>query len=466
MNVRSGEKSMNRRLTIKEYVFLSSMLFGMFFGAGNLIFPIHMGQLAGHNFGAATLGFCITGVGLPLLGIVAMGISRSEGLFHMGLKVGKGFSYFFTCVLYLTIGPLFAIPRTATVSFQVGVLPFVAEGSRTVALLLFTLLFFSIVLFFSMRPSGILTWIGKILNPVFLALLGILMLAVFLRPMGSPGAVSPSGAYVSQSLSTGLLEGYNTMDALASLAFGIILIIEIRKLGVSGPREISISTLKAGVLTVALMALIYGTLTFAGAQSGNVMAAAEDGGIAFHEIAEYYFGSFGSVLLGVTITFACLKTSVGLVTSCSTTFAEMFPGVLSYRIYAVGFSAFSCLLANAGLSRIIQFSIPVLLFLYPLTIVLILLCLVGRAFQYRKVVFVWTMSFTIAAAAVEFFRALPEMLWQRMPEALSGVMQIGAGLNQCYGGLPLATYGMGWMLPAAAGFAVGMTGLLVRSDRR
>ncbi|MFR9308537.1 MAG: branched-chain amino acid transport system II carrier protein, partial [Lachnospiraceae bacterium] len=247
---------MKQKLSMRSYIFLSSMLFGMFFGAGNLIFPIHMGQLAGRSFGAATVGFCITGVGLPLLGIVAMGVSRSEGLFDLGMKVGKGFSYFFTCALYLTIGPLFAIPRTATVSFQVGILPYVPEAQRTLGLFVFSLLFFAVVLFFSLRPSGIMTWIGKILNPIFLFLLGILIIAVFVRPMGPVSAVEPSEAYLQHGFTTGLLEGYNTMDALASLAFGIILITEIRKLGVTEPAGISLSTLKSGTLAVALMALI------------------------------------------------------------------------------------------------------------------------------------------------------------------------------------------------------------------
>lgn len=454
---------MKQKLSMRSYIFLSSMLFGMFFGAGNLIFPIHMGQLAGRSFGAATVGFCITGVGLPLLGIVAMGVSRSEGLFDLGMKVGKGFSYFFTCALYLTIGPLFAIPRTATVSFQVGILPYVPEAQRTLGLFVFSLLFFAVVLFFSLRPSGIMTWIGKILNPIFLFLLGILIIAVFVRPMGAVSAVEPSEAYLQHGFTTGLLEGYNTMDALASLAFGIILITEIRKLGVTEPAGISLSTLKAGTLAVALMALIYGSLTYAGAQSGNVMAAAEDGGIAFHEIANYYFGSFGSVLLGVTITFACLKTAVGLVTSCATTFEEMFPKLASYRSYAIGFALFSFGLANVGLSRIISLSIPVLVFLYPLTIMLIFLCIIGGSFHYSRTVFCWTIGFTTVAAVFEFVRALPESLLGRaaaftasLPTVLQAPGLFFGTLKQLYEALPLASVGMGWALPAVAGFAAGL----------
>ena len=208
---------MDRKLTAREYVFLSSMLFGLFFGAGNLIFPVHMGQQAGSAVWPAVAGFCLTGVGLPLLGIAAMGISRSDGLFELGCLVGKKYSYFFTCLLYLTIGPLFAIPRTATVSFNVGLLPLLPQEHARLALCVFSALFFLVVLYFSLRPSGILTWVGKILNPLFLLFLGILTVTALLRPMGAVNASEPVGNYAAMSFFQGFLDGYNTMDALAGL---------------------------------------------------------------------------------------------------------------------------------------------------------------------------------------------------------------------------------------------------------
>ena len=203
---------MDRKLTAKDYLFLSSMLFGLFFGAGNLIFPASMGQNAGANLWPAIAGFCLTGVGLPLLGIVAMGISRSEGMFDMASKVGRRYSYFFTCALYLTIGPLFAIPRTATVSFSVGILPMLSPEHETLALCVFSALFFLVVLYFSLRPSGILTWVGKILNPLFLLFLGILTVTALIRPMGDPAALEPMGNYAHMSFFQGFLDGYNPVD--------------------------------------------------------------------------------------------------------------------------------------------------------------------------------------------------------------------------------------------------------------
>lgn len=444
---------MRDQLNKREYAILSSMLFGLFFGAGNLIFPVHMGQMAGNHFIPAVIGFCITGVGMPLLGIAAMGISASEGLFDMSGKVGRAFGYFFTCALYLSIGPLFAIPRTATVSFQVGVSSFVPEGQQRTALLIFSLLFFLALLYFALRPSGIMTWVGKILNPLFLILLAVILLMVVIRPMGQVSGVMPSGDYVTQSFSTGFLEGYNTMDALASLAFGIVLITSIRSLGVTQPGKVAKVTVKAGVFAVALMALIYAVLTYAGAQSAGRLEIAPDGGIALYQIADYYFGTAGAVLLGVTITFACLKTAVGLVTACSETFAGLFPRVGSYRQFAIGFTLVSFLVANFGLSRIIAFSIPALTFLYPLTITLIILCLAGRYFHYDRRVFLWAMTLTTVAALFEFASALPK--------PVQAVLPLWTALHSGYGHLPLSHLGMGWILPALAGTVIGLihTGL-------
>ena len=439
---------MQRKLTAKQYIFLASMLFGLFFGAGNLVFPVSMGQQAGSNLWPAAIGFCLTGVGLPLLGIAAMGISRSEGLFDMCSKVSRPYSYFFTCLLYLSIGPLFAIPRTATVSFSVGVLPLIPEGSSSLVLCIFSALFFAIVLFFSLRPSGIMTWIGKILNPLFLLFLGILTVTALLNPMGTLTSAAPSGNYVSQSFFQGFLEGYNTLDALASLAFGIILINAIRELGVESPKEISSSTLKAGILSTILMAAIYCILTVVGTQSQAVYGVSADGGEALYLIGSHYFGTFGGVLLGITVTFACMKTAIGLITSCATTFVELFPKSLNYKAYAILFCLFSFGIANFGLSRIIELSLPVLMFLYPLTITLILLCLFGHWFQYDRRVFLSVTAFTVAAAALDFLNALPA--------GIKEILHADVIISAAQKFLPFFSLGMGWVVPACIGLAIGL----------
>lgn len=395
----------------------------------------------------ALIGFCITGVGLPLLGIAAISITASESLFDIGMKIDRRFAYAFTCALYLCIGPLFAIPRTATVSFQVGAAPFVAAETQTIGLLVFTLLFFAFVLYFSLRPSGILIWVGKVLNPLFLLFLGILIVTAMLFPMGAVSDAVPTGAYAQHAFFTGLLEGYNTMDVLAALAFGNILVNAIKRLGLSEPRDLSYSTIVSGTFSTALMALIYLALTYVGAQSRAVYGLDANGGDVLAHIAAHYFGAFGGILLGITIACACLKTAIGLVTACSTTFSELFPRSLSYPKYVVLFTLFSFAISNVGLSKIIAYSLPVLYFLYPLAIAIIALCLIEGVVGYHRPLYVCTIIGTGSAAAFDFLRALPPAVQDMIP-----AMELLRALGDS---LPLAAIGMGWVVPALVGLVVG-----------
>ena len=436
-------------LSIVEYATIASMLFGMFFGAGNLIFPVHMGQMAGSNVWPAVAGFLVTGVGLPLLGVAALGISRSNGLFELGSRVGRPYSMFFTCLLYLTIGPFFAIPRCATTSFTVGlenVLP--QDGNAGAYLFVFSLLFFAVALFFSLRPGKILVWIGKVLNPCFLVFLGVLVVVAAVSPGASVADVAPEGDYAAQPFFTGFLEGYNTMDALASLAFGIVVVQVIRGLGVNEPDAVAGSTVRAGVFSCLLMAVIYIAVTIVGVQSRGLFETSANGGIALAQIAQHYLGGAGFLVLAATVTLACLKTSIGLVTSCAETFVGLFPKGPGYRAWAVVFCAVSFLFANVGLNAIIGYSVPVLVFLYPLAITLIALSLAGRLFGYDRAVFAWTTALTFVAALYDFFAALPGDLFASLGgEAVRRFVESW---------LPFADLGLGWVCPALLGFAIGM----------
>ena len=440
---------MENKLTGKQYVLISSMLFGLFFGAGNLIFPIILGAKAGNNIIPALIGMLITAVGVPLLGIVAMGISRSEGLLHMSGRVSKPYSYFFTCALYLTIGPLFAIPRCAATSFTVGINPIVGESNTALWRLVFSAVFFAAVLFFSLRPSNIMESVGKWLNPIFLVFLGVLIVAALISPVQSAFSVDPSGDYTSASFATGFLQGYDTLDALASLAFGIIVINVIRDHGVKKPESIAKCTVKSGIFSMTLMALIYALIAFVGAQSFGLYGERVlndpnfTGGDAFALIAKHYFGNAGIIILAITVTFCCLKTAIGLVTSCSETFSTIFPKTFSYKVYAIVFTAFSFVVSNIGLSKIITFSAPVLYFLYPLAIALILLSLFGKLFGYSKCVFVSTIAFTMIAAVLDLIR-------------VSGISALKGFIETVSKYLPLYSAGMGWIIPTGAGFLIGL----------
>lgn len=443
-----------KKLTLRQLLTVATMLFGLFFGAGNLIFPASMGQMAGRNLWWAAAGLLITGVGLPLLGVAALGISRKEGLFALSSRVGRGYGFFFTCVLYLTIGPFFAIPRCATVAYTVGIQQVLPQGGTT-ALAVFSLIFFAAVLFFSLRPGEILTWVGKVLTPLFLCFLAVLVLRALTAPIGDVSAVEPFGNYAANAFTAGILEGYNTMDALASLAFGIIVVNAIRSLGVDEPGAVAKSTVLAGLFSSLFMGLIYVLVIIMGAQSRGLFPVSANGGEALALIAAHYFGGVGALILAATVTLACLKTAVGLITSCSETFVQLFPKCPSYRVWAVGFCIISFLIANLGLDAILAYSAPVLMFLYPLSIVLILLTLCGRFFGNDPVVLRWTLGFTMVAALIDLLRALPAAT----QELLHTVPLVTVA--ETY--LPLCDLGFGWVCPALVGLVIGL--LLHRARR-
>ena len=438
---------MKRKLSAREIVAVASLLFGLFFGAGNLIFPVHMGQMAGRNSVAAILGFAVTAVGLPLMAISAMALSRSESLAQLAGRVGKGYGMFFTCLLYLTIGPCFAIPRCATTSFTVGIAPLVEGNGENLWLLLFSLAFFALVLYFSLRPSGILTYVGKVINPVFLAFLFLMIIVSLVNPMAKLSDLTSEGAYETKSFLTGFLEGYNTMDILAALAFGITIIQVIKELGVEKAEDVAANTYRAGIFSSLLMALIYALITIMGATSRGVYATSENGGIALAQIAHHYFGAFGQIILAATVTLACLKTSIGLVTSCAETFQLLFPKV-SYKAWTVAFSLFPLVVSNLGLTQIIQVSLPVLMFLYPLAITLILLTLCGKLFGNDRRVYVSVTAFTLVAAVLDLCNALPA--------AVQSALGLGGILNWVHSNVPLFSQGLGWIIPAAVGLVIGL----------
>ena len=441
-----------KKLTLRQKILVAGTLFGMFFGAGNLIFPVHLGQMAGQNALPAIIGFIITAVGIPILGVAAIGITHSDGLQTLSGKVGKGYGIFFTCLLYLTIGPLFAIPRCATVSFTTGITPLLgADSPERLYLLLFSAVFFAFVLFFSLRPGKITVWIGKIINPLFL----FFFAAALLAPGAAVSAVEPVEAYRSDAFFPALIEGYGTMDAIAGLAFGIVVIDVIRRMGVDNDDAIAEDVLSSGLLTGALMALIYVVSIVVGAQSRGLFELSENGGIALTQIAGHYLGGVGLFILAFTITFACLKTSIGLVTACAETFSKMTNGKISYRSWAILFTVFSFAVSNIGLSAIIEYSIPMLMLIYPPAIVLILLAFLGKFFAHDRTVYIATMIGTWAAAIFDCMKTLPA--------PVQAALHLDAPIAFAAAHLPLFDKNLGWLLPAVIGFAAGMA---IRASRR
>lgn len=432
---------MKSRLGLKENIIVASTLFGMFFGAGNLIFPVHLGQLAGSNVWPAIIGFVLTAVTIPIMGVAALGNTHSESVLVLSSRVSKWYGYVYTCALALTIGPFFAIPRCATTSFVTGVEPILGDGmSVKAAQFIFTFLFFALVMFFSLMPNGIMTWIGRIINPVFLVFLAILVITAIIHPSAAIDEVAPAASYESGSFFNGFIEGYGTMDAIAAMLFGVVIIDNIKSLGVRNDNDVASCTLRAGVYTAVLMALIYILTIIMGAQSRGLFEVSENGGIALAQISEYYLGKAGSIILAITITLACLKTAIGLVTSCSRIFTQMFNTSHGYKFWASLFTLFAFLISNVGLTKILEYSLPVLMLLYPLTVVLIILSLIDELIEKSPGVYIGTTIGAFLPAFCDFLKTLP------------------FGINVSFASkiFPLYDLGFGWIVPSLIGFVIGL----------
>ena len=444
---------MEKKLSLKDYLYLGSMLFGLFFGAGNLIFPVHMGQEAGANVWPAIIGFLITGIGLPFLGIIAIGISGENGLFDLASRVHKGYGYFFTVALYLVIGPFFAMPRLAATSFEIGLTPFVAENQKTLFLAIFSILFFALSWWFSRNPSKLLDYVGKFLNPLFLALLAILIVMSFVKPMANIHDITVLGKYRDHAFFTGFQNGYNTLDVLASLAFGIIVVNTLKNKGVTKKSTITADTFKSGAVSVLLMGIIYSFLSLMGTMSMGKFDLSENGGIALTQIAHYYLGTGGSIILALIVVVACLKTTIGLTTAFSETFAELFPG-LSYSTLIAGVSIIPCIIANVGLTSIISYSTPVLMFLYPLAIILVLLGVSGPLFKNNPIVYQTVTIFTIIPALIDGLQSSPA--WIQNASITQKIIEFAKNT------LPFFGIGMCWIVPAVFGLILGLGIYLIK----
>lgn len=446
---------MTKKLTFKESMFIGSMLFGLFFGAGNLIFPVHMGQESGSAVFWANLGFLVTGIGLPFLGVIAIGVSKTSGVYELAERIGKKYALVFTVLLYLVIGPFFALPRLATTSFEIGLAPFIQAKQQHVFLVIFSILFFFTAWWLSRRPTKILDYVGKFLNPAFLILLGILLVLAFIHPLGAINQATVQPSYQEHAFFTGFTQGYNTLDALAALAFGILIVTTIRNMGVTKPSEIAKDTIKSGAISIVLMGIIYTLLAYVGTMSLGGFALSSNGGIALAQIADHYLGTYGSILLALIVILACLKTGIGLITAFAETFTDLFPK-RNYIVFVTLASALACLVATVGLTNIIQISLPVLMFIYPLAMTLILLVLVGPLFKQRPAVYRMTTYFTLIASILDGLNACPDGIKQT-----SFVKTL---LDFATNYLPFFKLGMGWIVPALIGLVIGLIWSMVKKE--
>lgn len=399
------------KLRSKDYLILGSLFFGMLFGAGNLIFPIHLGQLAGQHWLVAAGGFLLSGVLLPFLALLALALTRSTGIDGLAKPLGKWPALIFLIVVQTTLGPLFATPRTATVSYAIGIAPHIQAHNQRLVLLIYTALFFTLSYLAMVNASKITDWIGKYLNPIFLCLLAIIFILAFIHPMGSAKTATFTATYQNRAFSNGFLEGYNTMDGLGASIFGVAIITALREMGVQERKTEALATIRSGLIGISGIAIIYVGLIWLGATSRHHFSLAANGGTTLAQVAHFYLGTGGDILLALLTILACITTGMGLVSAFSQDFHRLFPKV-SYQNFLRLSCGISFLIANLGLNSIIKWSLPILVFLYPLMIALILLGIVSPHFKQQVLLYRLTTCLTLIPACFDLVKALPPVLSQ------------------------------------------------------
>ena len=430
----------NDNLSTRAYLAIGMMLFALFFGAGNLIFPAALGQQAGSNVGWALLGFVLTGVGLPLLGVAAMGYSSCKDVEELASRVHPIYGLLYTISLYLSIGPMFATPRTGTVAYEIAIKPF-TEGLSMNMEPIFLALFFGVSLWLSISPQKLVNRIGNILTPALLLVILLLIVKSFMTPLGGYAVPQPTYGDASKAVLQGFLDGYNTMDALASVVFAILVIDFVRLSGATSRAVVTKTVMEVGAIAVALLGIVYVFIANIGATSVERFGLFDTGAPVLSVSANYLFGGFGQIILAIIVLLACLSTSIGLITSCGTYFHKLTPKI-SYKLYVVIFSVAAFGLSMFGLKTIISAAIPVLMLLYPLTIVIILLALLHNVFGGRRCVYAWTMAFTMISALMTGLET-------------AGIAPVA--LEQLFTQyIPFQAAGMGWVSFAVLGFVVGL----------
>ena len=423
---------MNKR----QKLITSFMLFSLFFGAGNLIFPPLLGHSAGHQMPWAMVGFIITAVILPVLGVVV--VAKFDGLQKLANKVHPIFSIIFTILIYVSIGPGLGIPRAASVPFEMAIAPYISNKDYLwIYMLIFSLVFFAIAAFVASTPSKLLNRIGKFLTPALL----LLMLVTFITYLvkGPHDVITvPLESYQNNAFTQGFLDGYQTMDTIAALNFGLVISTTIQTFSVKKEDE-GKYILICGTFAGLILTSIYIMLAYMGMSFGNNIVDPANGAVILRAITYSLFGEFGAVLLASIFLLACLTTCIGLITSISQFFSTLYPK-LKYHYLVIGISLFSFIICNQGLNFILDISVPVLNTIYPISIMLIILGLFDKFYKNNKIIYPLTISL-VGIMSIIF--------------VLDGYLNYGA-FSKVVENIPLYGSGLGWVTFAATGVVSGV----------
>lgn len=426
----------------RQVLSITLTLFAVFFGAGNMIFPPAMGQQAGENYIQALAGFILTDAGIALLGMIAVVLVGTE-VSDLGELVSRRFAVFLSVCIYLLIGPLFALPRTGSVSFELAVRSYVTESNVWWVSLIVTGIFFGLTYYLSGNPKKVVNLIGKYLTPVLLICITLIFLAcIFLEKSprgqiqyGSIGA--PKGAYAQIPFFQGMIEGYYALDGPAGLVFAIIIINAVRGFQVKTKKNIVKYTLLCGAGAALILSVVYYMLTYIGAVT---LTPFSNGGSLLHAVASDLLGPAGGIVLGIAVFFACMTTSIGLTTSFADYFHELLPDISYKKITAI-VCLFSFVISNVGLDMLVKVALPVLMMIYPVTVVLVVLSFFKKWIGERKMVYVLGMLFAFCVAFIDGMQ--------------SAGISLGVVTEIC-NKLPFYDLRLGWIIPAAVGALLGL----------
>ena len=420
----------------KELLMIGLMVFSVFFGAGNLIFPPIIGKQAGTNVVTTMLFFSITAIIFPILGVVA--VAKSNGLRNLANRVDPIFSIIFTIATYLAIGPALAMPRAGTLPFEIAISPYIpANVPKGLILFIYTTVFFGVVYWLSLSPNKLLERISKITSPIFLVLIFMLFVGTFLKPMG--GYMPPEPLYAKNMGLQGFLDGYLTLDALAGLNYGLVVVYVIKQKNVLEESKIAKIVISTGIFAGILLFVVYMMLAHVGASSISKFPNTSNGAEILADVMKYLYGNFGAVLLACMFTVACLNIGVGLTTSLSQYFHSMVRRV-PYKVWATIWVLWSYMLANLGLNKIMEYSVPVLLAIYPASLVLIVLALLDKYIKGSSTVYRFAIYPTVVISIIHTL----DKINIEIPMASSLVKK-----------LPLQSADLGWLSAAGICFVIG-----------
>ena len=425
------------KFNLKNKILIGITLFSMFFGAGNLIFPPYLGAQAGTSTLPAFVGFAISAVGLPVLGVVA--VTLAGGLDQLASRVHPGFAFVYILILYLAIGPCLAIPRTASTSFSMAVIPFLpADIPAGPIQFLYSVIFFAAASAVAMHPERLTEYLGKKLTPVLLILIVVLFAASVLDPAGDPAR--PGQLYRAGASVQGFLDGYQTMDTLAALNFGMIVALNIQERGIrqkkAGHERNDLRRMDRRYPSSCSI--------FNADFCGNAFRASirrkqqRDGSSGQHGGFSVWKDRYGDP--GGDFVIACFNTCVGLFSCCGKYFADVFPKI-SYRNWVLIFAFVSMVIANVGLDMILKFSVPVLNAIYPMAILLIFLSCTHRWLGRFPGVYLWSAVFCGVSSVM--------MVLDQNGVSIPGISFL---LQK----IPGYGAGFGWLLPTAAGILAGI----------